>query len=748
MKRILLAAAVFLGLSGAVEAACPATFGQMKDNAGSNFNMGLASDLNGNCNSYMTLLQGSALIAAGNPLFVSPGTGAIFQVQSNSANLATQTTAAAILTALGTPFQAGGSIANTTFAATQSGTWNITNVSGTVSLPTGASTAALQPTNAAIASTTSGQTGHVMMGAVTTAAPTYTTAQTDPLSLTTAGALRVDGSGVTQPVSLTSTTITGSVTVAQATAGSLNATVVGTGTFAVQAAQSGTWNVTNISGTVSLPTGASTSALQPTNAAIASTTAGQTGHLIMGAVTTSAPTYTTAQSDPLSLTTAGALRVDGSGVTQPVSLTSTTITGSVTVAQATAGSLNATVVGTGTFAVQATLQASASTAIGKVDPNTIATWGLVVSTQNSATPTNMALMAGQFNTTPTTITSGNVSALQLDSAGNLLVNIKTGASSGAVAQGSTTSGQTGGLIQAAVTTSAPTYTTAQTNPLSMDTSGNLRVTVAAAIGLAQGSTTSGQTGSMIMGAVTTSAPTYTTAQTSPISLDTAGNIRINCVTGCAGGTLSNASSAVATTSTNLGVVSYNYGFNGTTWDQLQVDGSKNLKVIVNAAIAAGTNLIGKMGLDQTTPGTTNGTQDASTGSTGSAPPSKAAYTGANGSGNLTGEIVCDSFITYDASTNGSTQLVALSSGKSIYVCGYSITTGATATNVKLIYGTGTACVTSPQPVTPAYQLGINSGIVDHGSNHWSGMKTAASQELCLNTSAGNPVQATVYYTQF
>jgi hypothetical protein len=46
------------------------------------------------------------------------------------------------------------------------------------------------------------------------------------------------------------------------------------------------------------------------------------------------------------------------------------------------------------------------------------------------------------------------------------------------------------------------------------------------------------------------------------------------------GSTSNASSAVATSSTNLPTVSYNYGFNGTTWDQLQVDGSKNLKVNV------------------------------------------------------------------------------------------------------------------------------------------------------------------------
>lgn len=57
-----------------------------------------------------------------------------------------------------------------------------------------------------------------------------------------------------------------------------------------------------------------------------STTSGQTGALVQGATTTSAPTYTTAKTNPLSLTTAGALRVDGSGVTQPVSGTITAVT--------------------------------------------------------------------------------------------------------------------------------------------------------------------------------------------------------------------------------------------------------------------------------------------------------------------------------------------------------------------------------------------------------------------------------------
>jgi len=145
------------------------------------------------------------------------------------------------------------------------------------------------------AAVTAGQKGNLIFGAATTAAPTYVTAQSYPLSLNLSGGLRVDGSGVTQPIS-GSVTVTGNpaINIAQiagtatavnngsATAGVIRVTVAddstgqlklaagtaeignvkNSGTFAVQAAQSGTWNITNISGTISLPTGAATSALQ------------------------------------------------------------------------------------------------------------------------------------------------------------------------------------------------------------------------------------------------------------------------------------------------------------------------------------------------------------------------------------------------------------------------------------------------------------------------------------------------------
>jgi len=104
---------------------------------------------------------------------------------------------------------------------------------------------------------------------------------------------------------------------------------------------------------------------------------------------------------------------------------------------------------------------------------------------------------------------------------------------------------------------------------------------------------------------------------------------------------------------------------------------------------------------------------------------------------------CNATAIYDASTNGSTELVALTSGKTIYVCGLSILAGGTA-NVKLIYGTGTACATGSTNLTPAWQLTAQVGLVNSNVPPAS-LATAASNALCINTSAGQPVQAMVHY---
>lgn len=199
----------------------------------------------------------------------------------------------------------GGSITvDGTVAATQSGTWNINNISGTISLPTGAATAAKQPA----------------LGTAGTASADVITVQ----GIASMTALKVDGSTVTQPISGTVTANAGTGTFAisaaslplptgaatESTLSTLNGKVTACNTGAVTistalptgtnnigdvdvltlpnitlasqanpftsaipisdnagsitvdgtvaATQSGTWNITNISGTISLPTGAAT----------------------------------------------------------------------------------------------------------------------------------------------------------------------------------------------------------------------------------------------------------------------------------------------------------------------------------------------------------------------------------------------------------------------------------------------------------------------------------------------------------
>jgi hypothetical protein len=258
-------------------------------------------------------------------------------------------------------------------------------ISGSITAtnPSVGSTGATAPTSATLEG-----------GLVVSTAPTYTAGNMQGITLTTAGALRIDGSATTQPVSGT-----GNFTVVQTTAANLNATVVGSGNFnvigtgtagtaasgvvtiqgiagmtAVSVTGSGNFNNASVSSVAATPPtsatyiGASVTTAAPTYTngqmdSISLTTSGllridgvyPTGsapgsdaNLIAGSVTTSSPSYTTGQMNALSLTTAGALRVDASATTQPVSgtVTANAGTGSFTVAQATAANLNATIIGT------------------------------------------------------------------------------------------------------------------------------------------------------------------------------------------------------------------------------------------------------------------------------------------------------------------------------------------------------------------------------------------------------------------
>jgi len=151
------------------------------------------------------------------------------------------------------------SSAQDSVAAVQSGTWNVTNISGTVSLPTGAATSAAQTTGNASLSSIDGKLNSLGQKAMAASVPVV---------------LASDQSAI--PVSATN----------------LDIRDLTSASDSVAAVQSGTWNINNIAGTVSLPTGAATE----------STLSTLNGKIPSGLTVTSTR-----------------LLVDGSGVIQPVS---------------------------------------------------------------------------------------------------------------------------------------------------------------------------------------------------------------------------------------------------------------------------------------------------------------------------------------------------------------------------------------------------------------------------------------------
>lgn len=236
--------------------------------------------------------------------------------------------------------------------ASQSGTWNINNVSGTVSLPTGAATeSTLSSLNGKV---TTVNTGAVVVAssALPSGASTSALQTSGNASLTS-----IDGktpalgqalAASSVPVVLTAaqlSTLTplSTVVVTQPTGSNLHVSVdssvlpTGAATSSNQVAQTNDLDFIVVS---SQQTANNTASL---NLVAGTTTTGQTGPMVLGSVTTAAPTYSTGQLNPFNMTTSGRLRIDGSGTTQPISAASLPLpTGAATestIAARLAGSL-------------------------------------------------------------------------------------------------------------------------------------------------------------------------------------------------------------------------------------------------------------------------------------------------------------------------------------------------------------------------------------------------------------------------
>jgi hypothetical protein len=580
-----------------------------------------------------------------------------------------------INTTLGSPFQAGGSIGNTTFAATQSGSWSLVNISGTVSLPIGAATAANQEVTAAGTSATSAQGVQGVTGGV--ALPVSATA----LPLPTGAATSANQTNASQKTQI----VDGSGNVIASTSNNLNVQCANCSGSGVSTADGATWT-------------AGTSLFAGVGGTYQTTT-------------TSNP-LTTGHQGFAQLTQFRALMTDwfnSSGAEMGTSTTPVQVSLANTGANTTAIAVNpgtaanwgilidnaAWTAGTtpeAAIGCEYTLGGATALTTGHVGtPGCTIARGLFTDIESVAgtalgAPSNYGTSPGAvavlgvnaFITNTPTVTANagtnlNTSLLALETGGNLAT---TATNTGTIAGAVTSSVMQENLKQVngvtTLTGAGATGTGSQRHTVAQDTTtiagsapgtaGSASANVMTVQGIAsmtpflvnpgtaanwgvvgQASTTSGQSGQLGLGAVTTSAPTYTTAQSDPLSLDTSGNLRVNCTTGCsasssitgwAGGTIGTgtiqafgatqgtigaglvpafnayvvntlanlawSADGVANTTNGSPTTSLMMASNGTTVDRLEDDANKNLKVAQQATPTGGDSTSGAIVPNNTT----------------------------------------------------------------------------------------------------------------------------------------------------
>jgi hypothetical protein len=312
----------------------------------------------------------------------------------------------------------------------------------------GTSSAAITPV---LALQTAAQMSAIYACSAYPSAGTITVDFVPAISVGIAGTVKVDGSGVTQPVSGTvsisnfpaTQPVSGSVSVSnfpatQPVSGTVTANA-GTGTMAVSAAS------------LPLPSGAATSAKQPalgiagtpsTDVLSIQGAAGMTAvkvdgsavtQPVSGTVTANAAQSGTWTVQPGNTANTTAWKVDGSGVTQPVSGTVTANAGTGTMAVSAASlplpSGAATSANQSTVKAASTQAASTDTSsVVQINPNQPAlTTPLNIQgalTNNNAAPgaTNIGTLDALANAAPPSFTEGNQTKLSIDLKGNLRVN--------------------------------------------------------------------------------------------------------------------------------------------------------------------------------------------------------------------------------------------------------------------------------------------------------------------------------------
>lgn len=109
-------------------------------------------------------------------------------------------------------------------------------------------------------------------------------------------------------------------------------------------------------------------------------------------------------------------------------------------------------------------------------------------------------------------------------------------------------------------------------------------------------------------------------------------------------------------------------------------------------------------------------------------------------------IACTDVAVINTAASGNVELVPLVAGKTVYVCSYYVIAEG-AVDVRLVYGTGTACATGETSVTGTYALSTTA-FVNRGSGIGLVTRGIVSNALCVETSGAVQINGEVTYTQF
>ena len=120
--------------------------------------------------------------------------------------------------------------------------------------------------------------------------------------------------------------------------------------------------------------------------------------------------------------------------------------------------------------------------------------------------------------------------------------------------------------------------------------------------------------------------------------------------------------------------------------------------------------------------------------------------GANTGGSLTSIIQAGASVPINISTATTTQLLAATTGKAIYVTAWDVIAAGTG-NITLEYGTGSNCGTGTTALTGAYSLAAQFGIAK-GNGLGPVLIVPTGNALCALTSAAAQMSGSVSYTQF